>query len=212
MERKRVLIAFVDIIGFKDWTINPSNDQENFKDLIDKVYDEFEIYIAESGCDVKLLGDGLMAIMEIKDGFNYEISGSDIRDVHNCEIAAEFLKKAYALTMKVSWIIKGFWPRPDGVRLRSTAGYVWKRLVGQRHEYIGHKVNLAKLLLGVFPETLSICHGSTKEIIGDRDLGINFDRMEIPEESFRGLNDDDLSNLFSFFAEMPEKAQGDSNG
>lgn len=196
MERKRVLVAFGDILGFGTWTKRAVHSPEDLHDLINFVYDEFELFTEESGWYVKFLGDGIMVVRELSNG-------------HNCGITVEFMKRCYEFSVRVHEGILSSYPRPDGFRLRMTAGYVWKRRSVQRSrtgrrafpEYIGYPVNLAQRLLEVSPETLCICHDTVRAIVGERKMGIRFERMENRKEILRGVDPEDVQGLWSFMKE-----------
>ncbi len=189
MERKRVLVAFGDILGFGSWMIRASNAPEVTHDLIDQVYAEFERFMAHMNCHVKFLGDGLMIIREMGGG-------------HNCKMTREFLVDAYHFAFSVNEIIKDHYPRPDGFRLRVASGHVWKRSMthGKRRgdEYVGYSVNLAQRLLEVSPQTLAVCHESIVEILAQKKGIIAFERMGDPKERPRGVDLADLAGLYCF--------------
>lgn len=196
MERRRVLVAIGDVLGFGTWTKRAANAPEDIRDLVDSIYAEFEKFAGTSDCYIKFLGDGLLAIREIGNG-------------HNCGITAEFMKCCHDFSVKINELIASSYPRPEGFRLRMTAGYVWKRKIVRRSitgrrafpEYIGYPVNLAQRLLDVSPETFCICHDSVRAIVGEKKLGIKFEHMGPRKENLRGVDHEDVQCLWSFMRE-----------
>ncbi len=189
MERRKILVAFGDILGFGTWTRRALTTPEDSKDLIDKIYYEFENYSNLSGCYVKFLGDGIMSIREIRQK----------RSDSNAGITLKFIHDINALSEKIRWLIKCHFPRPDGFRVRATAGHAW-RIPLKHHkppEYVGYIVNLAQRLLEISPQTPFICHESIKEILGNKKTDLKLDRFVRQKEKPRGVDIEDLDQLWS---------------
>ncbi len=198
MERKRVLVAFGDILGFGGWMIRASNTPEVTHKLIEDVYVQFEKFAATAKCHAKFLGDGLMLVKEMSNG-------------HNCRMTREFLIDAYKFAFNVNKIITASYPHPDGFRLRIASGHVWKRssVTSDRrrnNEYVGYSINLAQRLLEVSPQTLAVCHESIVEIISEKKGILTFERMGDPKERPRGVDFADLQGLYCFWINDENKS------
>lgn len=198
MERKRIIAAFGDIRGFRKWILRANNSPENAGDLMEAIYLLFEDFTRRSGAYVKFMGDGFLAIIELRTG-------------HNCGVARELLGDMHQLTADVVNLMKPVYPRPDGFRVRVAAGHVWKRMTLKklhgkilRHpEYIGYAVNMAQSLLYVYPEIECICHESIIELIGPKKHGLLFTRLAPPKERRHGVDPQDFEGLWSFGPEKP---------
>jgi len=192
MQRKRVIVAFGDILGFGSWTRRAVNTPEESHELIDQIYDEFENHAEVCGCHIKFLGDGIMSLREMDE--------NKTRD-DNLKMIINFVADAYVLASKVQKIITGYYPRPEGFRLRITMGYVWKRQIKstKRHapEYIGYIVNLAQRLLEVSPTTLCVCHESVMEVLKNKKLAFKTSPVKQPAIYPRGVDEEDLKGLHS---------------
>jgi class 3 adenylate cyclase len=194
MQRKRVLVAFGDVRGFRKWTQRALNAPEIASDMIDRIYKHFESFAVDTRYWVKLLGDGIMIVQELHP------SG------HNCGLARRFLRDTHTLARSVSDEIQKVYPRPDGFRIRNTSGYVWKRPTVHQYkekhskhsEYIGYAVNLAQSLLYVLPEVEAVCHESLVEMIGDKRQGLTFEQLEPPTERRHGVDPADFLGLYRY--------------
>lgn len=196
MERKRVLVAFGDIRGFRKWTIRAMNAPEIAGTLIKGVYELFEAFSHRTGYYVKYLGDGILIVKELGPG-------------HNCGTARRFMHDVHELAEAVSEKLKGVYPRPDGFRIRETCGHVWKRysLLWVRGrpmrcaEYIGYAINMAQALLSAYPEILHICHEANLELIGQKKNGFSSEHLSPPNERRHGVDPQDFAGLFRIWIE-----------
>ncbi len=192
MERKRVLVSFGDLRGFRKWIIRGANAPEVSELLIENVYSIFEEFHKRTGYYVKYLADGILIVKELGPG-------------HNCGHAKKFLNDTHGLALAVMESLKDVWPRPDGFRIRDTSGYIWKRsslhhIQGKwMHlpEYIGYALNMAHSLLYVYPEELCICTEGFIEIIGQKRNGLVLERLPPPDEKRQGIDPQDFLGLYS---------------
>lgn len=184
MERRKVIVAFGDILGFTAWTRRASNAPEDCELLIQKIYEEFAALQSEMKCHFKLLGDGFMVLREL-------------RQEKSCRVIGQFLRELYLVAERIDRIVKDHPPpRPDGFRVRVAIGRVF---MPARKEYAGYPINLAQRLLEVSPHVLCICHESVgPALIEKKAHGIRVERMAVPKETPRGVDSDDLKGLWSF--------------
>lgn len=187
MERKKVLVAFGDILGFGAWMRRAITTPEEAKELMEAVYSEFERAWGEMGCYVKFIGDGCMFIQEV----------SEKKETNLVPAATKFLNDLHVLSENVTKIILKHFPRPEGFRLRAAMGYVWKRDTGSP-EYIGYVVNLTQRLLEISPKILCVCHESVAEIFARKKSHIKFEKLQLITEKPRGIDLEDLDNLWIF--------------
>ncbi len=195
MLRKRVVVAFGDIIGFRTWTRRAMTTPEESRDFIESFYRALEAYSLKTKAYVKFLGDGLMIVWEIEGGKNGDV--------------ARFLIEIYELALSIQNMIVKHYPRPLGIRFRVCSGYVWKIIMTKKRlgekikcaEYVGYVVNLAEHLLHVSPRVLCVCHESVVETMGSKKTGLRFEELEGPTELPRGVDPEDLAGLRSFRVE-----------
>jgi len=196
-ERKWVVVAFADILGFAPWIRRASNSPEELKKFVIHLYRKFTYLSTGKGYFVKLLGDGAMIVRELENGH------------HNCKTVIAMLKDMDCLHKYINNIIErsGF-PRPTGSRIRIAAGHVIK-LTSQfcdrncflQDDYIGYPVNLAARLLDVLPATEPvICHESVKDVVGKKGdkHELIFRQLKIDNERrLDGIDEEDLNSLWS---------------
>ena len=192
-ERKCVIAAFGDILGFGAWTRRASNSPEVSAPFVQMFYALLENYVLSNPRTyVKYVGDGLMIIKEIPLG----------NKKNRC--INQFLQGLVKLTLQAQDLIKGCaWPPPDGFRMRVTSGHVSRLNVldpGNKRErvpeYVGYAVNLAQRLLEVSPTTSCICHESVVKLLGSRKNPLHFKRLGDPKERPRGIDSEDLGELW----------------
>lgn len=195
MQRKWVVVAFADILGFGTWRRRASTTPEVAEPFIQKFYDEIGAFVKANEClYLKYLGDGFMIIKELP------------THGHRCRHVGAFLHQAGELTNRISHIVKKCdWPSPEGFRTRIVAGHVSKLEVTDPNdrkrkipEYVGYAVNLAQRLLEIAPSTPLLCHESVIKILGPHRRPFKFKRMENPKQLPRGVDPEDLAGLYSF--------------
>jgi class 3 adenylate cyclase len=196
MQRRWIVVAFSDILGFGTWRRRASNTPEIAEPFIQRFYDVIEQFIRKNDVDwlyLKYLGDGFMVIKEIFPGKNEKKSVQ-------C-----FLDKMAFLTSELSKVVrKCEWPTPEGFRTRVVAGHVSKLEVINPNdrkktvsEYVGYAVNLAQRLLEISPATPFICHESIVKIIGTNNKNIKIKRMGESKERPRGVDPEDITGLWT---------------
>jgi len=195
-ESKRVVVAFVDIIGFGPW-IKRAHALSDFHFLITQLYRKLVHFHNDLGYHVKFLGDGAMIVKEMNPG-------------HNCGMAIKFLRDMDCLAGFMTEVIKKTaWPRPEGFRVRLAAGHVSKlsinvceRECALQKDYIGYPVNLAARMLDVLKDTTPLlCHESVKDIVGPKKskvVNLVFTKQLKPHKFFDGVDVEDLDHLWEF--------------
>ena len=195
-ESKRVIVAFVDVVGFGPW-IKRAHALSDFHFLITQLYRKLVHFHDDLGYHVKFLGDGGMILKEMLPG-------------HNCGMAIKFLRDMDCLGNFMGTVIKKTaWPRPDGFRIRIAAGHVSKLTIKIcetectfQKDYIGYPINLASRILEVMKDSsVCICHESVKDIIGQRKAKIAnlvFNKQSNPYEPPNGVDAEDLNHLWEF--------------
>lgn len=186
----KAMIIFVDIRGFGSFIrrVNYPVTEflpfwRNWKEAIDKFQDE-------TGYFVKRLGDGLMAVKEMPDR-------------NQSQVAADVIIKTWELANKLDKLIsQKYTPRPDGIRIRETIGYVWKVLCRQYGwDYIGDKVNLTEKMVHRYEDELFVCDESVPEMFSKhqkREHGFKFTKLINSGNALDGIYQKDMSNLYSF--------------
>lgn len=200
-----MIAVFGDVRGFRKWILRANNAPENAGELMNKIYVHFEGFSQRSGAYIKFMGDGFLVILELKNG-------------HNCGTTLSLLQEMLDLTKNIVESMRGYYPRPDGFRVRIAAGHVWKRMTMSWHhprgrlirqpEFIGYAVNMAQSLLYVYPEIECICHESIIEIVGAKKNGLVFERLEPPKERRHGVDPQDFEGLWSFRLDEKNKNAG----
>lgn len=189
MERKWVIVAFGDVIGFGPWIKRALNDQESQDEFLKNFFAEIWRFTDRYDCYLKHIGDGVLILKELPE------------KGHKCEATIEFLQECYRFTAEMNRIVKRCaWPSPDGFRLRVVAGNVRKISRSKSHEdpeYIGYAINLAERLLSIKAEIPCICHESVISIIGKK-RGIEFRCLGDISEKRRGVDSEDINALWSF--------------
>lgn len=207
MERKRIIVAYGDILGFGRWIKRPSSSFEEVKTLMEEIYVEFDRFGLMNGGQTKYLGDGIMVVKELQTG-------------HNCCMVLEFMRSSYRFAMKIQGIIEKHWPRPEGFRIRIASGYVYKKNMaclncvlsqntapGLKGEYIGYPINLAQRLLYVEPHILCICSEDVRQIIGQKKDGVILERIKSVKTNLRGVDPDDLRGLWSIKVDERKRSE-----
>lgn len=198
MDRKKIVVAFGDIRGFRRWMLRAINAPEIAWETMNQIYLLFEDYSCRSQNYIKFLGDGFVVIKELNRKNNALVVRSILEDM-------AILSRSIIETLKMTY------PRPDGFRVRVATGHVWKRITKKKingrivnhPEYIGYAINMAQSLLYVYPEINCICHEGIIEIIGKRKNGISVEHLEPPKERRSGIDQQDFTGLWSF--EVNEK-------
>jgi class 3 adenylate cyclase len=201
--RVKALVAFGDMADFGAWTRRGSNSPEEFRSFMVRLYQEFIKFRNGNGYFVKLMGDGFMAVSEIK-------KDRDQFEVHR------FLDHSLELDAAVNQISGRTFPMPGAFRIRIVAGYVWRVIAARPGEtqltqtdYLGYSVNLAARLLEVERETAILCHGSVKKILnGGSNEDFVLKRMATHNRCPRGIDPEDLKTLWTIQPlRNPSKAQ-----
>lgn len=193
MERKRILVAFGDLRGFRRWLRRVVTTPEESGDFIDKIYTEFENFTRYSNCYVKYLGDGLLIVKELKKG-------------NNQKLIAQFLRDVAHLSDKVGEIVFNYYPRVSGFRMRVASGYAFKRFVMKRvgrnftkhPEYIESVVNMTRDLLFVKPEVSLVCHESILDLLKSKKKGFIFSPLKNVKDWPISLDQEDVEGLYVF--------------
>jgi len=188
--RVRAVVAFGDITAFGNWTRRGSNSPEEFRSFMVRLYRTFIRFRNGNGYFVKLLGDGFMAVREVKKfGAKREVQS--------------FLEHALKLDSEIHQIEKAIFPQPGTFRVRIVVGHVWKIVASHQDQegsrqtdYLGYAVNLAARLLEVGKETGIICHESVKKILNN-DSGFVLERLSSPARCPRGVDPEDVKALWA---------------
>lgn len=191
MERRWVIVAFADILGFTIWAARADVPPEIRDPFMDEFSLEMEKFVNENNFHIKYLGDGLMFLAEI--AFQDE------------KVPFEFMESIKVFTKKIRLLIKKCsYPQPDGFRARIVSGYVDKRYLTDPNdrtkkvpEYVGHAINLAQRLLEIKPETAFICHESVLKILGEKRNSFRFKKLDDVKEKPRGVNQVDIESLWT---------------
>lgn len=190
MERKWVICAFGDILGFGIWSRRAANTPEIRDPFIKKFYEEIDAFVKRNNFYVKYLGDGLMILHEIP------ISGNS--DVE------KFLLEIKRFTKQMNSIIKKCaWPSPEGFRTRVVIGHVDKITVTDPSdrsrnigEYVGYSINLAQRLLEVRPNIPLICHESVLKVLNQKRFHMKFKKIAGLIDRKRGVDVEDIATLW----------------
>lgn len=190
--RVKALVAFGDMADFGAWTRRGSNSPEEFRSFMVRLYQEFIKFRNGNGYFVKLMGDGFMAIREIKSG----IAKKETR---------RFIARSLDLDSAVNRIAGKTFPVPGAFRIRIVAGHVWKVIAARlgtesvQTDYLGYPVNLAARLLEIEREMAIICHGSIKKILNGHNTDGEFilKRIATRNRCPRGIDPEDLRALWA---------------
>lgn len=195
-ERKWIVVAFVDILGFATWVRRASNSPEERQKFVIHLYRKLTYYSTSKGYFVKLLGDGAMIVRELVAG-------------HNCQTVMTMLKDLDCLHKYIDRVImQSEFPRLGGSRIRVVAGHVLKlrsKFCANdcflQDDYIGYPINLAARLLEVLKTTEPIiCHESVKDIVGKKEEKSDFVFRLLKLEGERrldGIDEEDLNSLWA---------------
>jgi len=192
--RVKALVAFGDMSDFGAWTRRGSNSPEEFRAFMVRLYQEFIKFRNGNGYFVKLMGDGFMAIREIRKG-------------DAGRTAQRFVLHSLDLCAAVNQIGGSTFPAPGAFRVRIVAGHVWKLMAARQEkpdsaqtDYLGYTINLGARLLEIERDTAILCHGSVKKILNGWNgwkaefrLGRVVTRSRCP----RGIDPEDLKVLWS---------------
>jgi len=201
-ERKRVIVAFADTVGFASW-IKRTHSMEDFHFLAVRLYRKILHMRKQFGYHVKFSGDGAMFVKELKPG-------------HNCRSTILMLQHMDCLVQfMVESISRTHYPRPRSFRVRLAAGYVTKLHASIcklecdfQKDYIGYPVNLSSRMLDLASENNPVmCHESVKDIIGDKRssaANLIFERVNIPKADADGVDEEDLKSLWTWKFEKGE--------
>lgn len=192
MERKWIIVAFGDILGFGVWSRRAANPPEVRDPFIITFYGEIERFLETNPCVyAKFLGDGFMFVKELPE------SG------HRCLAVLKFLRDLSALTIRLSRIVKNCGdPPPTGFRIRVATGYCTKFSVVDPNdrkrrvpEYVAYIVNLAQRLLEVSPEIPFICSEGTFKTLGRKKNKLRVRRLVGTKQIPRGVDPEDIEGL-----------------
>ncbi len=191
--RKKIIVAFGDIISFSTWLKRPTLTQTALRNAMTDIYAEFSTLRLDKSYFAKLLGDGVMFVKELSD------------DATAPEVAEIFLRDTLELIKRMrSLILQWPSPRPGGFRARITLGEVCRLRVYNpknpnrfRLDYIGYPVNLASRLLEVSPETPLIFSEPVKELLGGKLCdSARMVRLEPPAAAPKGVDSEDIKTLW----------------
>lgn len=192
MERKCVMVAFGDILGFGVWSRRAANPPEVRDPFIVTFYGEIERFLT-SYPDVyaKFLGDGFMIVKELPE------------KGHKCFAVIKLMRDLAALTRRLTTIVKNCGdPPPTGFRLRIATGYCTKFSVTDPNdrkrkvaEYVAYVINLAQRLLEVSPEIALLCTEGTVKILGRKKHGFRIRRLVGTKQIPRGVDPEDIEGL-----------------
>lgn len=193
MERKCVVVAFGDILGFGVWSRRAANTPEVRDPFIIAFYSEIERFLkANSYLHAKFLGDGFMIVKELPDRG------------HKCGTVLRFIIELQTLTRNLIHIVRTCpFPPPDGFRLRIASGHVTKFMVTdpddpakKKPEYVAYAVNLAQRLLEVAPKIPIVAHESAIKILGVKKKKIKLRLLANTTERPRGVDLEDIAGLW----------------
>lgn len=195
---KRVfaLVLFGDTTQFRRWRSRPFLSSEKHARFMIALYDTFIRFRNGSGYFVKLLADGLMAVLELP-------------QEKRAASVVEMLLHADKLVRSVQSVIKHLnYPRPDGFRIRVAAGDVLKLEASHpldkskiQVDYSEYAVDIAFGLLGVEKELSQLCHETVREIVGSDSKArgrVKFDKVKRPAVCPEGIDPEDLDALWSY--------------
>jgi class 3 adenylate cyclase len=160
------------------------------------LYDTFIRFRNGSGYFVKLLADGLMAVVELP-------------QERKAMLVVEMLDHADKLVRSVQSVIKHLnYPRPDGFRIRVAAGDVLKLEASHpldktkiQVDYSEYAVDIAFGLLGVEKDSPCICHETVREIVesdSEARALVKFEKVKRPAVCPEGIDPEDLDALWSY--------------
>lgn len=194
MERKCVVVAFGDILGFGVWSRRAANTPEVRDPFIIEFYAEIEKYLKDqSYLHAKFLGDGFMVVKELPERG------------HKCGTVLRFIVELQGLTRRLLNIVRNCpFPPPDGFRLRIASGHVTKFMVTdpddrskKKPEYVAYAVNLAQRLLEVSPKIPIIAHESAIKILGSKKKKIKLRSLGHSDQRPRGVDLEDIDGLWA---------------
>jgi class 3 adenylate cyclase len=195
-ERKRVIVAFADTVGFSSW-IKRTHSLEEFHFLAIRLYRKILHMRKQFGYHVKFSGDGAMFVKDMRPG-------------HNCKTTITVLRHMDCLVkFMMDSIARTGYPRPKSFRVRVTAGYVTKLNAkicdlecDFQKDYIGYPVNLASRMLDLASENNPVmCHESIKDLIGEKKASaanLIFNKVNIPKAEADGVDEEDLKSLWTW--------------
>jgi class 3 adenylate cyclase len=189
----RAMIAFGDVTGSSAWNRRIGNTHREQELFYATVYHLGQMHSVRTDNYVKPLGDGLMIVRELRDG-------------HNCVVAMNFLMDMGRLCLNVREHIPTMnYPRPTGFRCRFVCAEVTRiEMVhpfssGIKVDYVGPAVDLTSRLLSVSRDIPCLCHESMKDILKKADVKrLNFERFTHRGHRPRGIDSEDLNNLWTF--------------
>lgn len=183
----RAIIVFGDIRGFSIWEQGVTQPEIEFKPLMN----QFDQMVAElrtkTGHFTKTLGDGFMQVIELPSRG------------HACRVAQFTLQTHIRFALSVRRVIESSpWPRPEGFRVRFSAGHVWKKDGGEL-DFVGRYVNMTHKLLRVAPEMKFVAHQSFIELMSRsqvRACGARFSKLQPDRRTPDGILKADMNALW----------------
>lgn len=191
--KQHIVVFFGDIIGFTHWTKSRLYSYENFHKKVLEIYQPFLPFIIKDGYFVKLMGDGLIVVVELT---------ADKKE--NSQKIVKLIVEAKEALARITSIVNNMsFPRPLGFRIRMVAGDVSRITImsGKRMviDYVGEAMNTAKNLLNVHPSIPFMAHETIKELI-DFNLHPNVipRKLKVRKGFYKGIDQEDLAALWTF--------------
>jgi len=197
-ERVHVLAAFGDITNFRGYTRKLSDDptQKNrFLKDFDELLDDFEF---RSGYFLKDLSDGFLCIKKIQG--------------RNGSCVVKFLNDLLIFNDQINFLIKSQkYPRPDGFRIRVTAGHVTQKMKKNGMiDFRGDHIDLAATMLQIEKNVPFLVHESAKQLLTVAESQIaQFTFTHIPVMRLRRYKEqiykEELGALWSLEKNIPRR-------
>ena len=189
-----MIVAFLDITGFRSWTYRASTAPEVKEDFIGKFYQALQCYV-KNHLDVwmKYEGDGLMIVREF--------TPEERRDGKSM---VRFVLGLQTLYRKVKSAIRESERPPEGVRIRLMNGYVYKLMVIDPNdpdrerripEYLEYCTNTVRGLLEVNPEHACLATKGLMDVLGKKGSIFKVKPLGTPSVYPKGVNKEDIDGL-----------------
>ncbi|HEX9504289.1 MAG TPA: hypothetical protein VF974_08315 [Patescibacteria group bacterium] len=187
----RAFILFSDISGYGAFWRRISHLETELYPFQRQWRELVKDFREKTGYFVKRMGDGVLAIKEIRREEN--VSSEGVNFLNNSWV---FTKDVYQLVENKSS------PRPDGFRTRISLGYIVREPDDQLGwDYVGDKINLTEKMIHFYRSETMVCHESVKELFSEKQLSQNhfsFKKLIARERRSADIYSQDMKSLWTF--------------
>lgn len=199
IRRVPCLVVFGDTTGFSTFTRRSLETPKVVSRYCLNIYNEFFRFQRSTNGSMKLRGDGFLCV--------HPIVARKRKALTNY-----VLMQSIKLQQDLDHIInKMNYPKPNGFRIRLSAGFVWRMTVkfdgksncqilncAHNHfeDWIGYPLILAERMLKMDRDTALVCCQAVREAAGDSNF--DFKKLPIERRRPRGVFVEDVQDLYTF--------------